>query len=83
MSPCYDGVSVMSGNNAGLQMLLSEHVVRLVIYIHCFCHKLAIVVRDSPSSIPFINDHYDTVSALYKHFKLSDIVKFYEGLVLK
>ena len=40
-------------------------------------------MRDSLSSIPFINDHYDTVSALYKHFKRSDISKFYEGIALK
>ena len=59
----------MSGNNAGLQTLLSEHVGRLIFYIHCFCHKLGLVVRDSLSSIPYIDDHYDTVSALNKHFE--------------
>ena len=83
VSQCYDGANVMSGVNAGLQKLLSEYVRRLVIYVHCFCHRLALVVRDSLKSIPFINDHYDTVSCLYTHFKLNEISKFYEGNALK
>ena len=78
----YDGANVMSGKNAGLQALLRDYVRRLVIYIHCYCHKLALV-KDSLTSIPFINEHYCIVSSLYNHFKLANISNFYDGNSLK
>ena len=83
VSQTYDGANVMSGKNAGLQALLSDYVRRLVIDIHCYCHKLALVVKDSLTSIPFINEHYCIVSSLYNHFKLANISNFYDGNSLK
>ena len=44
----------MSGHKSGLQALLNSHLGRLIIYIHCFCHRLALVVKDALNSIPFI-----------------------------
>jgi len=42
----YDGASVMSGCKGGVQKLVSDAVGRHVIYIHCFAHRLHLVVLD-------------------------------------
>ena len=73
----------MSGHKSGLQALLNSHLGRLIIYIHCFCHRLALVVKDALNSIPFIHEHYSVVSSLYNHFKLKDISDLYDGNSLK
>ena len=83
VSQSYDGASVMSVHKSGLQALLNSHLGRLIIYIHCFCHRLALVVKDALNSIPFIHEHYSMVSSLYKHFKLKDISDLYDGNSLK
>ena len=56
--------SVMSGHKSSLQALLNSHLGRLIIYIHCFCHRLALVVKDALNSIPFIHEHYSMVRSL-------------------
>ena len=73
----------MSGHKSGLQALLNSHLGRLIIYIHCFCHRLALVVKDALNSIPFIHEHYSMVRSLYNHFKLKDISDLYDGNSLK
>ena len=83
VSQSNDGASVMSGHKSGLQALLNSHLGRLIIYIHCFCHRLALVVKDALNSIPFIHEHYSVVSSLYNHFKLKDISDLYDGNSLK
>ena len=42
VSQSYEGASVMSGHKSCLQALLNSHTGRLIIYIHCFCHRLAL-----------------------------------------
>ena len=83
VSQSYDGASVMSGHKSGLQALVNSHLERLIIYIHCFCHRLALVVKDALNSIPFMHEHYSMVSSLYNHFKLKDISDLYDGNTLK
>ena len=64
VSQCYDGASVMSGHRGGLQALLSVNCGRVVLYIHCFCHKLHLVITDIITDIPAIGDHYSLVKSL-------------------
>ena len=40
VSQCYDGANVMSGEHAGMQKLLSDFCERIILYIHCFCHRI-------------------------------------------
>ena len=70
---CYDGASVMSGHRGGLQALLSIKCGRVVLYIHCFCHKLHLVITDIITDIPAIGDHYSLVKCLYDCLKLADV----------
>ena len=43
---CYDGASVMNGHIGGLQQLLSVKCERGILYVHCFCRRLYLVVTD-------------------------------------
>ena len=83
VSQCYDGASVMSGHKGGLQVLLSVKCGRVVLYIHCFCHKLHLVITDIITDIPSIGDHYSLVKCLYDCLKLANVKQRYTGVQLK
>lgn len=44
ISQCYDGAAVMSGHRGGVQKLLQQHYNRVIPYVHCFNHRLHLVV---------------------------------------
>ena len=83
VSQAFDGASVMSGQYSGLQALICEFCGRNVVYIHCFCHRLHLVVTAAMNNIEELKDHFDTVSALYKSFKLAAVKEEYSGGALK
>lgn len=43
LSQCYDGASVMSGREGGMQKHIQNKLNREVPYIHCFIHQLHLV----------------------------------------
>lgn len=45
ISQCYDGASTMSGKHGGLQRLIADHYGREIPYVHCFNHKLHLVIE--------------------------------------
>lgn len=45
ISQCSDGASTMSGEHGGLQKLIENHYGRKIPYVHCFNHKLHLVVE--------------------------------------
>ena len=45
VSQCYDGATVMSGCNAGVQALIREKCNQAV-YVHCCAHRLNLVLVD-------------------------------------
>ena len=73
VSQCYDGASVMSGHRGGLQKLLSVKCERGILFIHCFCHRLHLVVTDIIENIDIICEHYSFVKSLYDCLKLGDV----------
>ena len=46
IAQCYDGASVMSGRRSGVQARFREIVGSGCIYIHCYAHRLNLVVVD-------------------------------------
>ena len=80
---CYDGANVMSGAHGGMQKLLSDHCKRVIIYIHWFCHRLNLVVKDIISAVPFVADHFSITSEMYDFFKLAEVRALYNGSQLK
>ncbi|KAI6661790.1 hypothetical protein LOD99_9857 [Oopsacas minuta] len=52
LSQCYDGASVMSGRKGGVQTLIQEELHRKVPYVHCFNHRLHLVIMKLISEVP-------------------------------
>ena len=83
VSQTYDGASVMSGHVGGVQTLFSHLCGKEVPYIHCYCHRLKLVIDELLKTVPSVSDHFSLLSALYDFFKLSDVNKLYNGDKLK
>ena len=83
VSQSYDGASAMSGAHQGLQALLSKFCNRYILYVHCFHHKISLVVVRAMENIKEIRDYFEIVSCLYTFFKKSAALAAYEGSALK
>ena len=83
VSQSYDGASVMSGEYNGLQRLISDNCERFVLYIHCFLHKINLVVVHVMTNISEIKEYFEIITSLYKFFKKSAVIEVYEGSALK
>ena len=73
----------MSGEYNGLQALISEFYNRFILYVHCFLHKVCLVVVQVMESIDEIKENCSIVSSLHKFFKKSAVLEFYEGSARK
>ena len=81
VSQAYDGASVMSGKFNGVKVQFSV-CDRLVIYIHCYCHRLHLTVIAVLESIPDLADHFAIVSSIYNFCTLHKVKKMYTGTSL-
>ncbi len=63
----YDGASVMSGKNRGVQAIIRETHPHAV-YIHCLAHRVNLVVVDSCAAVSAATAFFNTLQALYVHF---------------
>ena len=73
----------MLGEYNGLQALVSEFCNRFIPDVHCFLHKICLVVVQVMESINEIKEYFSIIPSLYKFFKKSAVLKFYEGSALK
>lgn len=46
VAQCYDGANVMSGDFGGMQVVVSRECGRIIPYIHCFNHRLHLVIKE-------------------------------------
>jgi len=60
----YDGASVMSGTNKGVQTLVRESAP-FALYTHCYAHKLNLVLVDSCKSVAEATDFFALLERLY------------------
>ena len=67
----------------GLQQLVKEHCCRYIPYIHCLNHRLALVFKDTLSTILQLGDFFQLNQELCNFFKIPQIDKFYEVTTLK
>ncbi|CAM4973722.1 unnamed protein product [Rotaria socialis] len=70
---CFDGASVMSGRHAGVQAILRRNYMTRAIYMHCFAHKLNLVIRDVSKVVPYLPEFYSIVSKIYSYFHSSSV----------
>lgn len=64
VSQCFDGASVMSGCNAGVQKLVKENSPQ-AIYVHCCAHRLNLVLVDVAKRVRAASDFFSHLQALY------------------
>ena len=73
----YDGASVMSGSAGGVQALVSSSVGRKVIYVHCFAHRLHLVVLKVLQTSSHVTWLLDTCQQLYNFFRRYSVAREY------
>jgi hypothetical protein len=88
----YDGASVMSGKNNGVQALFRQEVPQ-AIYVHCYNHRLNLVISDVCKNIPTVKMFFDIIENLYvfvsgsaihsKFMEIQTIMKYKPTVELK
>lgn len=63
----------MSGNNAAVQALLRQQYIPNAIYVHCYAHKLNLVICDVTRAIPYLSEFYSIISKIYTYFHASSV----------
>jgi Domain of unknown function (DUF4371)/hAT family C-terminal dimerisation region len=61
---CYDGASVMSGKNNGVAKRIKE-LARFAFYIHCYAHRLNLVLVDAVKSVPEASNFFSLLERTY------------------
>lgn len=69
LSQCYDGANVMSGDEGGVQRIIQTLLKRLIPYVHCFNHRLHLVVIESIESINMVWLFFENVKLIYTFFR--------------
>jgi len=62
---CYDGASNMAGQYTGVQARLKGQCAREPIFIHCWAHKLNLVLQDVVKGVPECSRIFDLLQKLY------------------
>ncbi|KAK6179377.1 hypothetical protein SNE40_011757 [Patella caerulea] len=83
LSQCYDGCSTMSGDKGGLQRLIQNQQGRCIPYVHCYNHRLDLVVINVVSSVRELGIFFEHRGAICKFFKKFDVSGVYAGTSLK
>lgn len=76
---CYDGAPVMEGEYGGVQALIQKHYNRVIPYVHCFNHRLHLVVMDVLKNINPCRLFIGEVKLLHNFFGRFKVRKEYEG----
>ena len=71
IAQCYDGASVMSGRLGSLQAIMRESVCPMAIYVHCWAHRLNLVVVSCVYRIDKAARFFENMQTLYKFFSAS------------
>lgn len=79
LSQCYDGAAVMSGHLTGVQAQIQQKLKRPIPYIHCYNHRLQLVIVKSLERISFCKDFFEQVKVIYDFFQLNNIKCIYDG----
>lgn len=67
-SQCYDGASVMSGKDGGVQKLLQDNLKRKIPYFHCLNHLFHLVIIKAIGSVSLVKQLFDMVGIKSRYF---------------
>ena len=62
----YDGASVMSGINHGVQESVRKELAPQSVYIHCYNHRLNLVIVDSVKCVQLADSFFSFEQEIYK-----------------
>lgn len=79
LSQCYDGASVMSGKVSGVATRIENKLGRKIPYVHCYNHRLHLIVVRTISEMTFISLFYDQCIMLHEFFHHGKIAALYGG----
>lgn len=79
LSQCYDGANVMSGNFGGIQRIIQDKLGRIIPYVHCFNHRLHLVVIAIFENIEMARHFFDNIKLIYNFFHRANIQSLYKG----
>ncbi|GBP19167.1 Zinc finger MYM-type protein 1 [Eumeta japonica] len=78
LSQCYDGVSV-SGKVSGVATRIENKLGRKIPYVHCYNHRLHLIVIRTISEMTFIRLFFDQCIMLHEFFHHGKIAALYDG----
>ncbi|CAL1672726.1 unnamed protein product [Lasius platythorax] len=73
VAQCYDTTNVMSGESGGVQNFMREECGNSCPYIHCYAHRLQLVLSHTIKDVPVASNFLDLVSSTVKHIRSSKI----------
>lgn len=83
ISQCYDGAAVMNGYKSGVAKRLQEMLEKFIPYIHCFNHRLRLVIIETVKKVASVKEFFEQIQMIYTAFKKPKIKKMYEGTAIK
>ncbi|KAJ6639835.1 Zinc finger MYM-type protein 1, partial [Pseudolycoriella hygida] len=79
LSQCYDGANVMSGDDGGMQRIIQIILRRLIPYVHCFNHRLHLVIVFALDNVNMVRLFFDNIKLVYTFFHRPKIQILYQG----
>jgi hypothetical protein len=67
----------MRGHVAGVQTIMRQMYMPKAVYVHCWTHRLHLVIVDVCRVVPFVDDFFSLVSKLYTYFTKSGVTNKY------
>lgn len=83
ISQCYDGAAVMNGYKTGVAKRLQEELGKIIPYVHCFNHRLHLIVVHTVKEIKSVKQFFEQLQLIYHTFKKHKIRQLYEGKAVK
>lgn len=71
VAQCYDGASVMSGCDNGVQSKI-KNLVHHAIYVHCHAHRLNLILVKAVKNIQVVFEFFEIVKELYNFISNSN-----------
>ncbi|XP_025420897.1 uncharacterized protein LOC112691000 [Sipha flava] len=75
ISQSYDGASVMSGSTNGVQVKIRELSKNKCPYIHCYAHRLNLVLVDVAKSVEIVDNTIGSLETIYA-FQSSSTLRY-------
>ena len=73
----YPRASVMSGKRAGVQTLMRQNYMLRGVYIHCFAHRLNLVIGSVCKVVSYIDDFMAILSKIHEYFTCWSVTNEY------